>query len=118
MSNVYFIQREPELAALRNHLQGIPAARQSEVKPERVGIESHYYWRGTGELEKAVSSFDLYQQTYPRDSSAHNTLGKPLRGGLETWKSQEKEFREALRLNPNAAAYYQNLGGESVVWSQ
>ncbi len=108
MSNVYFIQREPELAA--ENIRKAYQLRDRVSEPERVGIESHYYWRSTGELEKAISSVDLYQQAYPRDPSAHNTLGN-LYVRLGNLEESEREFREALRLNPNAPAYYQNLGG-------
>ena len=87
MSNVYFIQREPELAA--ENIRKAYQLRDRVSEPERVGIESHYYWRSTGELEKAISSVDLYQQAYPRDPSAHNTLGN-LYVRLGTWKSQSE----------------------------
>src|ERR1700677_4288778 len=34
---------------------------------ERFYIEAHYYWAGTGELEKAIPAYELWRQTYPRD---------------------------------------------------
>ena len=107
MSDVYFIQREPGLAA--ENIRKAYDLRDRVSPRERLGIEGDYYWRGTGELEKALSSFDLYQQTYPRDASAHNTLGS-LYARLGNGEKAEQEFREALRLNPNAPAHYQNLG--------
>ena len=64
-------------------------------------------------MEKAVSSSELFQQAYPRDSSAHNSLGN-LYGRLGNHEKAEEESREALRLNPNAAVYYQNLGANLV----
>ncbi len=107
MSGVYFIQREPGLAA--ENIRKAYELRDRVSERERLWIEGSYYWRATGELEKAVSSFDLFQQTYPRDSSAPNTLGN-LYVRLGNGEKAEQEYREALRLNPNAPANYQNLG--------
>jgi DNA-binding winged helix-turn-helix (wHTH) protein/tetratricopeptide (TPR) repeat protein len=111
MSAVYFIQREPGLAA--ENIRKAYQLRDRVSERERLTIEGAYYWRGTGELEKAISSFDLYQQTYPRDAFAHNTLGG-LYGRLGNAEKAEQEFREALRLNPSAPAHYQNLGAALV----
>lgn len=107
MSSVYFIQREPGLAA--ETIRKAYPLRDRVSERERLGIEGHYYWQGTGELEKAISSIELFQQTYPRDASAPNTLGN-LYGRLGNFERAEQEYREALRLNPNAPAHYQNLG--------
>jgi eukaryotic-like serine/threonine-protein kinase len=107
MSAVYFIQREPGLAA--ENIRKAYDLRDKVSERERLGIEAQYYWRGTGELEKAISSIDLYQQTYPRDSSPHNALGN-LYVRLGNDERAEQEYREALRLNPNGPPHYQNLG--------
>jgi len=34
---------------------------------ERFSIEGNYYLSATGEMEKAAQTFELWQQTYPRD---------------------------------------------------
>ena len=108
MSGVYFTQREPELAA--ETIRKAYELRDRVSERERLKIETYYYWRGTGELEKAVSSTELFEQTYPRDSSAHNILGG-LYGRLGNHEKSAEEFREALRLAPNTAVHYQNLAG-------
>ncbi len=76
---------------------------------ERLYIESHYYQFTTGELERAATVYELWQQTYPRDNTpnvnlgiVYSTLGK-LEKALE-------EFREALRRDPNSVGNYLNLG--------
>ena len=55
----------------------------------------------------------MFQQTYPRDPLALNVLGVIYRRLGNPEKAVE-EFREALRLGPNDAAYYQNLGADLV----
>jgi DNA-binding winged helix-turn-helix (wHTH) protein/tetratricopeptide (TPR) repeat protein len=111
MSAAYTNQREPELSA--ESIRKAYQLREKVSERERLRIEGDYYWRGTGELEKAVSSVELFQQTYPRDSSAHNALGI-LYKRLGNHDKSVEESREALRLNPNAAVYYQNLGADLV----
>jgi eukaryotic-like serine/threonine-protein kinase len=111
MSSAYNNQREPGLAA--ESIRKAYELREKVSERERLRIEGDYYLRATGELEKAVSSLELFQQTYPRDSSAHNSLGN-LYKRLGNHEKAAEESREALRLNPNAAVYYQNLGANLV----
>jgi serine/threonine protein kinase len=47
--------------------------RASEL--ERFYIESHYYENVLGDLEKANQVYQLWEQTYPRDSIPPNNLG-------------------------------------------
>ena len=108
MSSAYANQREPELAA--ENIRKAYQLRDRESERERLRIETDYYTRGTGELEKAVSSFELLQQTYPRDSLPHNGLGV-LYGRLGNPEKAVEEFHEAVRLEPNVAVNYQTLGG-------
>ena len=43
------------------------ALRDKVSERERFLIEASYYGVGTGELEKAITAFELLRQTYPRD---------------------------------------------------
>jgi serine/threonine protein kinase/Flp pilus assembly protein TadD len=87
--------------------------REKVSERERFYIEANYYWTGTGELEKAVPAYELWQQTYPRDYALHVHLGTIYRdlGNLE--KALE-EHREAMRLEPNSQDIYANLGSDYV----
>jgi serine/threonine protein kinase/Flp pilus assembly protein TadD len=87
-------------------------ARLSEA--EKLYIESWYYARATGDLEKARQASELWVQTYPRDYSARNALGLIYR--QVGWNDKSlAEFREALRLDPMSALRYENLAGEYLV---
>jgi serine/threonine protein kinase/tetratricopeptide (TPR) repeat protein len=83
--------------------------REKVSERERFYIEGNYYLAATGELEKAAQTFELWQQTYPRDDESYVDLGcvSVYLGNLE--KGLE-EFREALRLGPNNADNYLDLG--------
>ena len=76
---------------------------------ERLYIKAHYYDRVTGEVEKAVQTYEMWQQIYPRDWVPHNNLRGfyALFGNYET---ALEEGREALRLGPDIEDNYWGLG--------
>jgi serine/threonine protein kinase/tetratricopeptide (TPR) repeat protein len=76
---------------------------------ERFHIEGLYYLFATGELEKAAQTYELWQQTYPRDGTPYTDLGA-VSCELGNWEKALEQDREALRLEPNNAANYLNLG--------
>ena len=83
--------------------------RERVSEREKFSIEGTYYLRTTGELEKAAQAFELWQQTYPRDDLPYVALGY-ISTTLGNWEKALEEFREALRLDPNRAVNYLNLG--------
>ena len=85
------------------------ALREKVSERERFNIEGRYYLFGTGELEKAATIFELYQQTYPRDDEPYRNLGLVL-CRLGDWEKTLEEAREALRLEPSMAVNYTQLG--------
>ena len=85
------------------------ALREKVSERERFLIEGRYYIAATGELEKAAQTFELWQQTYPRDDLPYIDLGC-ISLFLGNWEKALEEFRDALRLDPNDGANYVNLG--------
>jgi tetratricopeptide (TPR) repeat protein len=75
---------------------------------ERFSIEGYYYTYATGEREKAAQSYELWQQAYPRDSVPYRNLGN-ISNDLGNLEKALEEYREALRLEPNAIWNYGNL---------
>ena len=51
------------------------ALREKVSERERFNIEGDYYAKATGELEKAAQTYELWQQTYPRDAVPYRRLG-------------------------------------------
>jgi DNA-binding winged helix-turn-helix (wHTH) protein/tetratricopeptide (TPR) repeat protein len=76
---------------------------------ERFTIEGNHYISATGELEKAVQTIELWQQTYPRDDLPYMELGC-LSCWLGNWEKALEEWREAMRREPNNGNNYVNLG--------
>jgi len=85
--------------------------REKVSERERFFIEGSYYLFATGELEKAAQVYELWQRTYPRDDLPHRDLGVAS-FGLGDWEKTLEEWREALRLDPNNAVNYLNLGNQ------
>jgi eukaryotic-like serine/threonine-protein kinase len=88
------------------------ALRDKVSERERSWIEINYYWYGTGELEKAVSSLEIFEQTYPRNADSYVALGTIYRW-LGNFDKALEESKEAYRLTTgnlqNLAADYVNL---------
>jgi len=83
--------------------------REKVSERERLSIEANYYLTATGELEKAAQTYELWQQTYPRDELPYINLGF-ISASLGNWEKSLEDAREALRLEPNNATNYLNLG--------
>ena len=103
----YWNLDEPGLAA--ENARKAYELREKASERERFSIEGFYYYNMTGELEKAARTYELWQQTYPRNFVPYQNLGviSALLGNHEkAWSEQ----REALRLEPSAVDNYSNLG--------
>jgi eukaryotic-like serine/threonine-protein kinase len=73
--------------------------RERVSERERFYIESHYYQNVVGNLQKARESYELWTQTYPRDSMPLPPLGD-VYASLGQYDKALAEHREAFRLNP------------------
>jgi serine/threonine protein kinase/tetratricopeptide (TPR) repeat protein len=102
-SNVNEIGRASEYARKAYEL------REKMSERERFSIEGFYYLVATGELEKAAQTFELWKQTYPRDELPYLDLGF-IYASLGDFEKSLAESREALRLEPNDATNYANVG--------
>jgi len=99
-----------ELALQAENLRKAYELREKVSERERFYIEANYYWAATGELEKAIPAYELWQQTYPRDYPLYVYLGV-IYGVLGNWEKSLEEYREAMRLDPeNNQDTYAGLG--------
>ncbi len=75
---------------------------------ERLIISGRYYWRTTGELNRAIDTFELTKRSYPRWWGASNELGGLYQTTGEFEKSLD-EHLQTLRLATRAEIPYRNL---------
>lgn len=100
--------REPGLA--NENLQKAYNLRDRVSEREKFRISASYYLLVTGELEKAIQSYELWAQTYPRNSEPLGNLGVDYTY-LGQYEKGVAASLEDLRLNPGSAAAYTNLVG-------
>jgi serine/threonine protein kinase/Flp pilus assembly protein TadD len=81
---------------------------------EKFYIESTYYQFVPGDLEKAHQVYELWAQTYPRDSVPRNNLSV-IYSQLGQYDKALAEIRELLRLDPASGLGYANLAGDYLV---
>ena len=91
--------------------------REKVSERERCRIEGDYYLYATGELEKAAQTYEVLQETYPRDNLAYVGLGL-VSSYLGNWEKALEVFREALRLEPSNGINYLNLGLTYMAFNQ
>jgi len=82
--------------------------RERVSERERYRISAAYYTFATGELDKAIQAYELWQQSYPRDF-----LPIGNRGDLHMiegeWGKALQETQDSLLLEPNSATAQSNL---------
>ena len=81
---------------------------------ERYYIESCYFSRGTGEIDKAAQVCELWEQTYPREVLPRIWLGNFYQM-LGRYDKALQESREALRLQPASVGSYANLANTNLI---
>ena len=84
------------------------ALREKVSERERFSVEATFYMLTTGELEKAVEVYELWQQTYPREFLPYGNLGVVF-GALGNWEKALEENQESLHLDANKVAAYSDL---------
>jgi eukaryotic-like serine/threonine-protein kinase len=104
---IYSNLKEPGLGA--EYARKAFELREKVSERERFSIEGFYYWYVTGELERATQTYELWQQTYPRNYSVYGNLGV-ISAALGNYEKVLSEYSEALRLEPNSVDNYSNLG--------
>jgi eukaryotic-like serine/threonine-protein kinase len=82
--------------------------RERVSEREKFMIAARYYSYVSGDLERAIETYQLWQQAYPRDTSAHANLGG-LYGAVGQHEKAINETLEGIRFNPDAGSHYSNL---------
>ena len=73
--------------------------RDRASEAEKFYIDSHYYDNVTGDVEQANQVYQLWTQTYPRDSIPFNNLGVSY-ALMGQWEKALPVTRQAHQLNP------------------
>ena len=71
---------------------------------EKLYIDTHYYNFVTGDLEKAMSAYHEWLQSYPRDEIPYTNLGS-IEGLIGRYDKSLADGQESFRLNPSGLNY-------------
>jgi serine/threonine protein kinase/tetratricopeptide (TPR) repeat protein len=100
--------REPGLAS--QNLQKAYDLRDKVSERERFRISGTYYLLATGELDKAIQTYEMWAKTYPRNGEPYGNLGVDY-SYLGQYEKAVAASLEDLRINPGSAAAFINLVG-------
>jgi serine/threonine protein kinase/tetratricopeptide (TPR) repeat protein len=76
---------------------------------EKLAIASYYYLNVSGELDKAIQTYQELIESYPRNTAAYLNLGV-VYAERGQYDNAIESTRSALRLTPDNVASYENLG--------
>jgi serine/threonine protein kinase/tetratricopeptide (TPR) repeat protein len=85
------------------------ALRDRASEAEKFYIDSHYYDNVTRDDEQAIQVYQLWTQTYPRDSIPFNNLGVAY-SQLGQWEKALPATRQAHQLAPDESISFVGLG--------
>jgi eukaryotic-like serine/threonine-protein kinase len=75
---------------------------------EKLYIESHYYDIVTGDIDKAIQTYERWVQLYPRDTPPRDNLSLRYAAIGQQEKALASSI-EAMRIDPKDAYAYQNV---------
>jgi eukaryotic-like serine/threonine-protein kinase len=75
---------------------------------EKLYIMSHYY-ADSGQLDKGITAYELYKQTYPRDTVPYNNLANIYNEYLGQFENALENARQAVAVDPDYLGNYVNL---------
>jgi len=111
-----FAMAYARLGAIYNNLGQTELSEQNRQKAfelrdraserEKLYIMSHYY-SDSGQLDKGITAYELYRQTYPRDSTPYTNLAN-IYNQLGQFDNALENAKHALEIDPDmTAAYFQ-----------
>ena len=87
--------------------------REHASERERLNIAAEYYREVTGELDKAVETYQEVIESYPRDFRAYGNWGLVC-GEQGQYEKAAEVTRQALRLAPDRLASYADLANFAI----
>jgi eukaryotic-like serine/threonine-protein kinase len=106
LGNAYSNLNEAGLAA--DNIRKAYELREHVTAHEKLYIESHYFQFVTGDLSKAIQSYEDWTATYPGDLTPRTNLAV-IYSDLGMFQQSLEEAREAVRIAPDSSQDYANL---------
>ncbi|HTS64925.1 MAG TPA: protein kinase [Candidatus Acidoferrales bacterium] len=109
MAQIYSASGESELSA-----QSAAAAyrlRDRVSAREKFYIEATYHIQVTGNYEKAQETFELWEQSYPRDYEPPGLLSGLIYSAFGKYDQTVEQAKRAIAVDPDVPFSYVNLAG-------
>jgi tetratricopeptide (TPR) repeat protein len=90
------------------NLEGTAVAGSSQ-KREKFNIEATYYTQVMGNYEKAQQTFELWEQTYPRDYEPSGLLSGMIYPIFGKYEQTIEQAKRAIAVDPDVPFSYVNL---------
>jgi serine/threonine protein kinase/tetratricopeptide (TPR) repeat protein len=87
--------------------------REHASEREKLNIAADYYRGVTGELDKAVQTYQEAIESYPRNFTAYGNLGV-VYGAQGQYEKAAEVTRQGMRLAPERVAQYANLANYTI----
>jgi hypothetical protein len=110
LGTAYFNFNQPTLGAAA--ISKAYELRKQVSEREKLYIESHYYTMVTGEMDKSIEIYRLWQETYPRDPVPYVNLTS-IYSNLGQYDKSLSEGLEAMRLSGSNARSYGSSNARS-----
>jgi len=104
---IYFEMGESDVGA--GYMTKAYRLRERVSERERFYVAAHYHDL-TGDTQQAIQVLELWKQTYSRDALPYSLLAFDYDNILGQHDRALAEYQEALRLEPNDALIYANMG--------
>jgi serine/threonine protein kinase/tetratricopeptide (TPR) repeat protein len=91
--------------------------REHASEREKLSIAAAYYGSVTGELDKAVRTYEEYIESYPRNGPTYSNFAVVLTS-LGRHEKAAEGFRQAIQLDPDNSAPYVNLASIGLALQQ
>jgi DNA-binding winged helix-turn-helix (wHTH) protein/tetratricopeptide (TPR) repeat protein len=106
LGNTYENLGESALGA--ENLRKAYELREKVSERERFYIDAHYYADVTGEVEKALPVYEVWQKVYPSDVATYSDLAS-IYATVGKYEKGLEEALQAVRLDPDNADNYEAL---------
>ena len=106
LGNAYSNLDEAGLAA--DNTRKAYELREHVTAHEKLYIESHYFQFVTGDLSRAMQTYEAWTATYPNDLTPRTNLAV-IYSDLGMFQQSLEEAQEAVRIAPDSSQNYANL---------
>jgi tetratricopeptide (TPR) repeat protein len=97
-----------QMAQAGDEIRQAYEAADRQTLRQKLNITTLYYDLGVGDVEKAIEGYKMYIRAYPRDDVALGNLSSEY-FVLGNYEEAARCSREALKIDPDSSAWYENL---------